>query len=129
MSAVLGISAAAVFAAVCGLLLKKTNKETALLFSVGVSVVLFIYLIPQAERLIEWTEALHGDEALTEIISVMLKALGIVLTAQVAGHICKDAGENALALGVDFAGKLAVLLLLLPVLQQLLDLIREILLL
>ena len=128
MSTVVGVSAAAVLAAVCGLLLKKTNRETALLFSVAASTVIFIYLLPQAEQLTAWIDMI-GDEAVTEILSVMVRALGIVLTAHAAVHVCKDAGENALALGVDFAAKLTVLLLLLPVLRQFLDMIREVLLL
>lgn len=129
MNTVVGVSAAAVFAAVCGLLLKKTNKEVALLFSVGVSCVLFLYLIPQMEPLTAWVEIISGSGEFTQVIAVVFKALGITLTAHAAVHICKEAGENALAAGVEFAAKLAVLLLLLPILEQLLEVIREILLL
>ena len=127
MNAVLYAAIAAILAAICGLLIKRTNGEIALLFSLGAVVVIFLYLLPQVEMLSETARAFTESAELTEIIGVMLKALGIVLTARVAVHICKDTGENALAAGVDFAAKIATLLLLVPLMEQFLDMIREIL--
>ena len=127
MNTVLYAAAAAIIAAVCGLLIKRTNGEIALLFSLGAVAVIFLYLLPQMETLTEAARAFAGNGELTEIAGVMLKALGIVLTARVAVHICKDAGENALAAGVDFAAKLATLLLLVPLMERFLNMIREVL--
>lgn len=45
------VSAAAVFAAVCGALLKRGQKEIALLFSLAAAVLVFLCILPQIETL------------------------------------------------------------------------------
>lgn len=121
------VSAAAVFAAVCGALLKRGQKEIALLFSLAAAVLVFLCILPQIETLTstfrEWAE-LSG---MPEVFGALLKALGIVLIGRIAIGVCRDAGENALASGVEFAVKAAVLLAALPLFQSLLGMIREVL--
>ena len=56
-------------------------------------------------------------------------ALGIVLIGRITADLCKDAGESAIASGVELAVKTAVLLTALPLLNRLLSLLREVLLL
>ena len=122
------VSAAAVFAAVCGALLKRGQKEIALLFSLA-AVLVFLCILPQIETLTstfrEWAE-LSG---MPEVFGVLLKALGIVLIGRITADLCKDAGESAIASGVELAVKTAVLLTALPLLNRLLSLLQEVLLL
>lgn len=128
MSTVLTVSAAAVFAAVCGALLKRGQKEIALLFSLA-AVLVFLCVLPQIETLTstfrEWAE-LSG---MPEVFGALLKALGIVLIGRITADLCKDAGESAIASGVELAVKTAVLLTALPLLNRLLSLLQEVLLL
>lgn len=128
MSTVLMVSAAAVFAAVCGALLKRGQKEIALLFSLA-AVFVFLCILPQIETLTstfrEWAE-LSG---MPEVFGALLKALGIVLIGRITADLCKDAGESAIASGVELAVKAAVLLTALPLLNRLLSLLQEVLLL
>lgn len=127
MNSVLAVSAIAIFAAVCGALIKKGNREIALLFSVGAAVLIFLYILPQASELAETIYALAEVSSMSEVLGVLLKALGIVLIGRIAIGICRDAGESALASGVEFAVKMAVLLVSLPLLQSLLGIIQEVL--
>lgn len=127
MSGVLAVSALAVFAAVCGALIKKGNPEIALLFSIGAAVLVFLYVLPQTEQLAETIGALAEASEMSEALGVLLKALGIVLVGRVAVGVCRDAGESALASGVEFAVKVAVLLTALPLLQGLLAIVQEVL--
>ena len=124
-----GIAAAAVFAAVCGALLKRGQKEIALLFSLAAAVLVFLCILPQIETLTstfrEWAE-LSG---MPEVFGALLKALGIVLIGRITADLCKDAGESAIASGVELAVKTAVLLTALPLLNRLLSLLQEVLLL
>lgn len=127
MSGVLAVSALAVFAAVCGALIKKGNPEIALLFSIGAAVLVFLYVLPQTEQLAETIGALAEASEMSEALGVLLKALGIVLVGRIAVGVCRDAGESALASGVEFAVKTAVLLTALPLLQGLLAIVQEVL--
>ena len=103
MNGVLAVSALAVFAAVCGTLIKKGNPEIALLFSIGAAVLVFLYVLPQTESLAETIGMLAEASEMSEALQVLLKALGIVLVGRIAAGICRDAGESALASGVEFA--------------------------
>ena len=47
-----------------------------------------------------------------EVFGALLKALGIVLIGRITADLCKDAGESAIASGVELAVKTAVLLYL-----------------
>lgn len=127
MNGVLAVSALAVFAAVCGALIKKGNPEIALLFSIGAAVLVFLYVLPQTESLAETIGMLAEASEMSEALQVLLKALGIVLVGRIAAGICRDAGESALASGVEFAVEAAVLLTALPLLQSLLAIVQEVL--
>ena len=55
--------------------------------------------------------------------SVILKSLGIGILAQTTADICRDCGEAAIASKVEFAAKIVILLLAIPILKTLLELI------
>ena len=76
MNGVLAVSALAVFAAVCGALIKKGNPEIALLFSIGAAVLVFLYVLPQTESLAETIGMLAEASEMSEALQVLLKALG-----------------------------------------------------
>ena len=54
------------------------------------------------------------------------KTAGICCVTQLASDICRDAGHSALSTGVTLAGKTALLLLCLPLVDPLLTLIKEV---
>lgn len=129
MSTVLMVSAAAVFAAVCGALLKRGQKEIALLFSLAAAVLVFLCILPQIETLTstfrEWAE-LSG---MPEVFGSAVKSAWHRAHRRITADLCKDAGESAIASGVELAVKTAVLLTALPLLNRLLSLLQEVLLL
>ena len=127
MNSVLAVSAVAIFAAVCGALIQKSNREIALLFSTAAAVLFFLYVLPQMSELSVLIGDLSEAADMADILRTLLKALGIVLIGRIAIGVCRDAGENALASGVEFAVKAAVLLAALPLFQSLLGMIREVL--
>ena len=49
---------------------------------------------------------------------MLFKALGICYLTQFAADSCRDAGESALAVKAEIAGRIAVLLISLPLLSQ-----------
>ena len=57
--------------------------------------------------------------------SVILKSLGIGILAQTTADICRDSGETAIASKVEFAAKIIILLLAIPILKTLLELIAD----
>jgi stage III sporulation protein AD len=60
-------------------------------------------------------------------INILFKALGICYITQLASDICKDAGEGALSVQVEIAGKITLLLLALPLFEALTELVTVLL--
>ena len=61
----------------------------------------------------------------TAYIGTLIKMLGITYGAEFSAGICKDAGYQTIALQIEIFGKLAVLVLSMPVLMALLNTIKE----
>ena len=55
-----------------------------------------------------------------EYVQILFKALGICLITQIACDACRDLGETAVASKVEAAGKISVLLISLPLFEQIL---------
>lgn len=127
MSGIIAVAAAALLAAVCGALLKKSNHEMALVLSLAAAVAVVLFAVLQAGEISALFETFTEIEPYETVLSVMLKALGIVLVGRIAVGVCKDAGENALAVGVEFSMQAALLLTALPLIRTLLEAIREML--
>lgn len=65
--------------------------------------------------------ALSSQYALHEGFSIILKAIGICFLAQTASDICRDAACLSLAAKVETAGKIAVLAIMFPLFESLLE--------
>ena len=60
-------------------------------------------------------------------ITLLLKAVGVSLVASTASDVCRDCGETAIASKVELLGKCEILLLSLPLLEEITKLITHIL--
>lgn len=126
--AVLGVAVLALGAAVLGALLKRGSKEYALLLSAGAAVLIVVKALESAGPLISKIQELAGGGELQgQCVAVMLKAAGLTVLGQLAEGLCKDAGESALAYGVNLAVKTAILAAALPLVARLLEYLGEIL--
>ena len=63
----------------------------------------------------------------SEIFLPVLKAVGIAAAVRIAGAICKDAGQGALAVKLELLGSIAALTACLPLFTQLLSLVGNML--
>ena len=60
-------------------------------------------------------------------LEILWKALGICYITGIAGDLCQDCGESALAKTVELWGRLSLVLLSLPLLETLLRTVTEVL--
>lgn len=125
MSGPVSAALIAVFAAVCSGFLKRVNRETAIVFSVGVLILILLRTLPDVSALFGAVQDLAEHTGFREILSVLLRTLGILLISRFSVEICKEAGETAAALGVELAAKTSVVVVLLPLAEQMLNLLRE----
>lgn len=108
-------------------LVQKTNKEYALLITLGTAAVLLLFLLERAGPVLQQVEDLAASGPLEgEAVGLMLRAVGITVVGQVVARLCKDAGESALAYTVELAARAAVLAAALPALGRFLKYLGEI---
>ncbi len=104
------------------ILLKQSRPEYAFLLKMAVLLLILLSLFggisTASNKFSALWQAVGTDSAL---LKVMLKALGLALTAQIASDICRDSGENALSSAVELAGKLGIVLMALPVAAELVE--------
>lgn len=60
-----------------------------------------------------------------EVTAAIFKAVGIALVGQIAGRLCKDAGESALSYVVELAARVGILAVSLPLLLKIMELLEE----
>ncbi len=128
MVTALQIAGLSVTAVLIAKLLSRYAAEQALMLTLLLGILLTCSaaaaLAPVLNQIDTLLEASGLDSAQTARIG---KAIGICILTQLGGDICKDAGESALCTAITFAGKAALLLLILPLIPPILTLIREVL--
>ena len=114
------LAAVAFVAAILSLALKKEQPSYAFLVSVCAAAGLLAAVTQQIEPVLSWLNTLDGIFP-GQGIGCLLRVLGIVITAQLAADICREAGMAAAATAAELCGRILALLQALPLLQELLD--------
>ena len=103
-------------------LLKQIKPEFALLLKFAVLLLLGFLVFSEVSDAVSEIFS-FGERASidSEMLKILLKALGLCLVAQIASDVCKDCGESALSTSVELVGKLSIVLMTLPVAAQLIE--------
>lgn len=122
----LKISGTAVCGVIAYVLLKTYRPEYAPVCEIVTAVLIFLFT---ADELIEvkafFLQMFANAGIASEYISVLVKSLGTALITQFAADTAKDAGENALASKIEFAGRVVILYCSLPLLKAVAQLVTE----
>ena len=126
MDLIIRLSALAVLAALLALLLKGRQGELGLLVALaGLGVLLFALGEPLGDLIAFLRTLSEGTGLDAAVFAPLYKILGIALVVQLGGDLCRDAGESALAAGLETAGSVCAMLAALPLLERTLTLLGE----
>lgn len=121
-------TAAALVATVLALMLSRQEKDLALLLTMAGCTFVLMLVVSFLEPVVSFLKRLRDlGDLNSDMLVILLKAVGIGLVAEIAGLICTDGGNASLGKTVQLLGSAAILWLSVPVLQMLLDLIQRIL--
>jgi stage III sporulation protein AD len=116
---IFAIAGLAVTAAVLSVLLRQYRPEFSVLVGLGAGVIILLFVIVKAQPAFqELTSLLDRARVSSSYAGILLKALGICFVTQLACDACNDAGETAISSKIELAGKFAVLLVALPLFEQ-----------
>lgn len=120
---IIRLAGCAVVACMLVLVVQQYRPDMAAAVSIAAGVVLFAAVLGCISPLItELTRISQSVGTDSSLITPVLKAFGVCLVAQLASDVCRDGGQAALASRIELAGKAAIVLLTLPLLQRVLDL-------
>lgn len=104
------------------IVLKNVRSEYAFFLKLAVLLLIGVPVVGIAAEAIGQLQALSAQAGIdSDLLKLLVKALGICLTAQLAANLCRDSGESALASAVELLGRGAILLMALPLAAQLIS--------
>ncbi|MCI8320790.1 MAG: stage III sporulation protein AD [Lachnospiraceae bacterium] len=104
---------------------KSGKAEYGIYISIALSLLIFFSILRYLETIIRMVRTIGDYISMdTVYIGTLLKMLGITYIAEFSSSICKDAGYQAIAGQIEIFGKLAVLVLSMPILMALLDAVK-----
>ncbi len=108
------------------LILRQEKPVMAVLLSIVFAVVIFTFLMDKMASIIEVLKELtRRAEINFFFFSTILKILGVAYLAEFAASICLDAGELAIAKKVEFAAKIIIAVLAIPIIVAILETLLE----
>ncbi len=111
-----------VMATIFILFIRQSRPEIAQLLSIAVGIALIFYLLGYLKLIVDMvTELALEAEVNAVFLRTLLRVIGVAYLAEFGAQICRDAGEGNIALKIEFAGKLIILVMTVPVLMSVLE--------
>lgn len=110
------------------LILKNSSKGIGELLSLLVCCMVMMAAVNYLSPVIDFIESVQALSGLdTDMLKILLKVVGISVTAEIAGLLCADAGNSAMGKTLQILATAVILCLSLPMFNALLQLIEGIL--
>lgn len=110
------------------LVLQQYKSNFSVFVVIAFGLVLFLSMAGQLQELLQTLLQLSEQAGVNVIyLTTIFKIMGIAWLTEFLCQVCKDAGSSALAVKLEFAAKLTILLLAFPILTAVLESVLTIL--
>lgn len=107
---------------------EKENREIKTLLILSALCIVFLKTMGAVTGIVGNITGLFNQAGMdTMYLKIIFKGLGICYLTQFACDFCKDCGENALASQAELAGKIAMLIISLPLFNALIEIVKTLL--
>lgn len=121
-------AAGVLIAAIFVLTISKQNKDISLLLTVVVCCMVVTAALTYLQPIVDFFKHLQAIGQLdSEILTILLKSVGIGMLAELTGLVCADAGNASLGKALQMLASAVILWLSIPILNELIELIDNIL--
>lgn len=100
--------------------LKSQRQEFGVVASIGAGVLLLSVIVAELAPIVDDLTAMLRDSSAGTYAGTVFKGLGICILSSTAADICRDSGQQTAASNVESAGRVAMLLLAMPLLADVL---------
>ncbi len=120
------IIAIAVVGAVLSVTIKSYRPELAILIGVATGILVLFFTVDSLSQMFAAFEEIMAKSGIDmRYFKLVIKIIGVAYMTQFASELLKDCGEGAIALKVEFAGKVCVMLLAVPIISGFLDIVIQ----
>jgi stage III sporulation protein AD len=120
------IIGAGIIAAVLAIVLKQYKPEFGMYISLIAGIIILLVVIRAVPPVLDTMNELIEAVSLSALYgAALLKALAICYITQLACDTCRDSGESAIAAKIEMAGKIAIVLISLPLFASVVDTVSE----
>ena len=121
---ILKVIAIGIITSVCSVILKQVKPELAIFAVVSGSIVILFMILQSIGGVLEEYKSLINRTGLNAgIFTNILKIIGVGYLVEFASDICNDAGVGSVSNKILLAGKILILIMCLPIVQNLLEII------
>ncbi len=114
----------ALITVVASVILKQLKPEMTIFVSIAGGIVIILMLVNSVSNVFDGFRSLMTKTGVnSSLFKSVLKVVGIGYITEFGASICKDAGVASIADKVMFAGKICILLLCMPIVNNLLEII------
>ncbi|WP_125666167.1 stage III sporulation protein AD [Paenibacillus baekrokdamisoli] len=104
------------------LVVREQKPMFAFLLAAFTGLFIFLYVIGKIEAVIQVLEQLADRSGIPSIyLKTILKIIGIAYIAEFGSQIVRDAGQEGIASKIEFAGKVLILVLAVPIISVIVE--------
>ena len=104
------------------LIIKQQRPEIAIQLSLALATIIFLMVLAKINVVLNLFRDLAEKANISQMyLNTILKIIGIAYVTEFGAQVCRDAGEGAVAGKIEFAGKVMVTVLAIPIIALVLD--------
>jgi stage III sporulation protein AD len=124
---IISLAGLAVVTAVIALVLREYKSDYSLYITILGCLIILSAILYNFDSIIQFLDKTVLMSGISDNnFAILLKAVGAGYITQFAGDICRDSGETSIASKIELAGKIYILFLSIPLIDQLLQVIQKI---
>lgn len=108
-------------------LMRQWNPGFDLPMKLSAAILFITVLLGLASPLLSYVRGLMEATAIKPYAELLLRALGVALLSEIAGGICRECKETTVGSFVEMAGRLEILILCLPLMEEILESVKGLL--
>lgn len=104
------------------LIIRQQRPEMAVQLSLALATIIFLMVLGKINVVLNLFRDLAEKANISQMyLNTILKIIGIAYITEFGAQVCRDAGEGAVAGKIEFAGKVMVMVMAIPIIALVLD--------
>ena len=104
------------------LIIRGQRPEIAVQISIALATIIFLLVLAKIDVVLTLFRDLADKASVSQMyLNTILKIIGIAYITEFGAQVCRDAGEGAVAAKIEFAGKILVMVMAIPIIALVLE--------